>query len=122
MVEVDLKALLDPRTLVGGGRKLAERFGDEAYFAAVCVRSGMVGPELPHKIAQMLLAFERHGMLAGRMKLTAFGSRSAALALTIDIATNPLRTSTWTNRIFSSLDVNLVPCAAQPPLPTRQRA
>jgi fatty-acyl-CoA synthase len=65
MVEVDLKALLDPRTLVGGGLKLVERFGDEAYFAAVCIRSGMVGPELPHKVAQMLLAFERYGLLGG---------------------------------------------------------
>jgi fatty-acyl-CoA synthase len=71
MVEVDLKALLDPRTLVGGGLKLAERFGDEAYFAAVCIRSGMVGPELPHKLAQMLLAFERHGLLAGAVTIGA---------------------------------------------------
>ncbi len=71
MVEVDLKALLDPRTLVGGGLKLVERFGDEAYFAAVCIRSGMVGPELPHKLAQMLLAFERHGLLAGAVTIGA---------------------------------------------------
>ena len=71
MVEVDLKALLDPRTLVGGGLRLVERFGDEAYFAAVCIRSGMVGPELPHRVAQMLLAFERHGMLAGAVSIGA---------------------------------------------------
>jgi fatty-acyl-CoA synthase len=71
MVEVDLKAVLDPRTLVGGGLKLVERFGDEAYFAAVCIRSGMVGPELPHRVAQMLLAFERHGMLAGAVTIGA---------------------------------------------------
>src|ERR1700748_1169613 len=71
MVEVDLKALLDPRTLVGGGLELVERFGDEAYFAAVCIRSGMVGPELPHKVAQMLLAFERRGMLAGAVTIGA---------------------------------------------------
>jgi len=71
MVEVDLKALLDPRTLVGGGLKLVERFGDEAYFAAVCIRSGMVGLELPHKVAQMVLAFERHGMLAGAVTIGA---------------------------------------------------
>jgi acyl-CoA synthetase (AMP-forming)/AMP-acid ligase II len=71
MVEVDLKALLDPRTLVGSGLKLVERFGDEAYFAAVCIRSGMVGPALPHKVAQMLLAFERHGMLAGAVTIGA---------------------------------------------------
>jgi fatty-acyl-CoA synthase len=71
MAEVDLKALLDPRTLVGGGRKLAERVGDEVYFAAVCIRSGMVGPESPHKVARMLLAFERHGMLAGAVTIGA---------------------------------------------------
>jgi len=71
MVEVDLKALLDPRTLVGGGLKLAERFGDEAYFAAVCIRSGMVGPQMPHRMAQMVLAFERHGMLAGAVTIGA---------------------------------------------------
>jgi fatty-acyl-CoA synthase len=71
MVEVDLKALLDPRTLMGGGLKLVERFGDEAYFAAVCIRSGMVGPELPHRVAQMLLAFERQGMLAGAVTIGA---------------------------------------------------
>jgi acyl-CoA synthetase (AMP-forming)/AMP-acid ligase II len=71
MVDIDLKALLDPRTLVGGGLKLVERFGDEAYFAAVCIRSGMVGPELPHRVAQMLLAFERHGMLAGAVTIGA---------------------------------------------------
>src|ERR1700749_765795 len=71
MVEVDLKALLDPRTLSGGGLKLVERFGDEAYFAAVCVRSGMIGPELPHKFAQMVRAFERFGLLAGAVTIGA---------------------------------------------------
>ncbi|MGZ6378543.1 MAG: acyl-CoA synthetase [Solirubrobacteraceae bacterium] len=71
MVEVDLKALLDPRTLIGGGLKLVERFGDEAYFASVCIRSGMVGPELPHRVAQMLLAFERFGLLAGAVTIGA---------------------------------------------------
>jgi acyl-CoA synthetase (AMP-forming)/AMP-acid ligase II len=71
VVEVDLKALLDPRTLVGGGLRLVERFGDEAYFAAVCIRSGMVGPELPHKVAQMLLAFDRFGLLAGAVTIGA---------------------------------------------------
>src|SRR5438309_1372488 len=71
MVEVDLKALLDPRTLIGGGLRLAGRFGDEAYFATVCVRSGMIGPELPHKLARMLLAFQRHGLLAGAVTIGA---------------------------------------------------
>jgi fatty-acyl-CoA synthase len=62
---------VDLRGLLGGGLKLVERFGDEAYFAAVCVRSGLVGPELPHKIAQMLLVFERRGMLAGSVTIGA---------------------------------------------------
>jgi fatty-acyl-CoA synthase len=65
MVEVDLKALL------GGGRKLVERFGDEAYFAAVCIRSGMISPELPRRVAQMVLTFKRHGMLAGAVTIGA---------------------------------------------------
>jgi fatty-acyl-CoA synthase len=56
---------------VGGGVKLVERVTDEAYFAAVCIRSGLVGPELPHKLAQMLLAFERHGLLAGAVTIGA---------------------------------------------------
>ena len=56
---------------MGGGVKLAERVTDEAYFAAVCIRSGLVGLELPHRMAQMLLAFERHGLLAGAVTIGA---------------------------------------------------
>ena len=58
---------LDLKEIVSGAGRLAERFGDEAYFVALCIRSGMVRPELPHRIAQLLLAFERHGMLAGAL-------------------------------------------------------
>jgi fatty-acyl-CoA synthase len=72
MVELDPKAILsgalgaaklaaDPRQAI----KLLERAGDEAYFAALCVRSGLVGPELPHRVAQLLIGFERYGMLGG---------------------------------------------------------
>ncbi len=56
---------------MGGGLKLVERFGDEAHFAAVCIRRGLVKPQLPHKLAQMLLAFERHGLLAGAVTIGA---------------------------------------------------
>src|SRR5437588_5587106 len=56
---------LDPRQLIKGSLKLAERAGDEAYFAALCIRSGVVGPEPPHRLAQLLLGFQRYGLLAG---------------------------------------------------------
>lgn len=56
---------------MGGGLKLAERFGDEAYFVGLCVRSGMLRPELPHRIAQMLLAFERQGLIGGAVSVGA---------------------------------------------------
>ena len=46
MLDVDL------RGLAGGGLKLAERFGDEAYYVALCIRSGMVRPELPHRVGE----------------------------------------------------------------------
>ncbi len=62
---------MDFKGLLGGGLKLVERFGDEAYFAALCIRSGLVRPELPHRVAQMLLAFERFGLLAGAVTIGA---------------------------------------------------
>ena len=37
---------LDPRSLIKGGLKLAERGLDEAYFATLLARSGVVGEEL----------------------------------------------------------------------------
>ena len=45
--------------------KLAERAGDEAYFATLCIRSGLVGPEPPHRVAQLAVGFQRYGLLAG---------------------------------------------------------
>ncbi|MGN6871076.1 MAG: acyl-CoA synthetase [Solirubrobacteraceae bacterium] len=51
--------------MVGGATKLAERAGDEAYFAALCLRSGLIGPEPPHKVAQLLRGFQRYGLLGG---------------------------------------------------------
>jgi fatty-acyl-CoA synthase len=61
--------LLDPLGLVSGATKLLERFGDEAYYVALCVRAGLVGPEMPHKVAEILFSFERYGMLGGVMSL-----------------------------------------------------
>ena len=70
---------LDPRTILSTAAKLAERLGDEAYFAALCLRSGMIGLPLPHQSAQILLAFDKHGMLGGAVTAGAvrFGDRVA---------------------------------------------
>jgi acyl-CoA synthetase (AMP-forming)/AMP-acid ligase II len=67
--------------LAGGGLKLAERGIDEAYFAALCVRSGIVGIEPPHRIAQITLAFERYGMLGATVAIGALrhGDRLAVI-------------------------------------------
>ena len=78
---LDPKRLLDPKALVGSAAKLVERFGDEAYFAALCIRSGMVGVELPHRVAQLVIGFERYGMLAGAITASAIrhGDRTALI-------------------------------------------
>ncbi|MBV9945566.1 MAG: acyl-CoA synthetase [Myxococcales bacterium] len=83
---------LDPKAIFTGaarlvgdpGRavKLVERLGDEAYFAALCIRSGLVGPELPHRVAQLLLGFERYGMLGGA--ISAAGIRHGDRLAVID--------------------------------------
>jgi fatty-acyl-CoA synthase len=72
---------LDPRAILGGTARLVERFGDEAYFAALCLRSGLVGLQLPHQVAKQLIAFERYGMLGGAIALgaTRHGDRAAMI-------------------------------------------
>jgi fatty-acyl-CoA synthase len=90
MVDLDPKAMLsdltgaisDPKGTLSGAAKLVERLGDEAYFAALCLRSGVVGPELPHRVAQLLLGFERFGMLGGA--IVAGGIRHGDRAAIID--------------------------------------
>jgi fatty-acyl-CoA synthase len=71
-------ANLDLKTIVGGAARLAERFGDEAYYVALCIRSGLVGPELPHKVAQIMFAFDRYGMIGGAVKAAAIRSGDRA--------------------------------------------
>ncbi len=63
--DLHLRTLLDPRSALGHAGKLAERFGDEAYYAVVCIRAGMIGPQSPQRAARLVLAFERHGLLGG---------------------------------------------------------
>ncbi len=71
----------DPRSILGDTANLAERLGDEAYFAVLCVRSGMLRPEPPHRLAQMVLAFERFGLLGGGIVGAAIrhGDRAAVI-------------------------------------------
>jgi fatty-acyl-CoA synthase len=79
-VELDPKAILsrasklaerDPRSLLSDAARLAERFGDEAYFAALCVRSGVLGPQLPHHVAQAIRGIERFGLMGGAIHAAA---------------------------------------------------
>ena len=55
--------------------RFAGRFGDEAFYAALCMRSGIVGPELPHRVVQMGLALERYGMLGGAVAVAGIRHR-----------------------------------------------
>ena len=61
--------------------KLAERAGDEAYFAALCVRSGVVGIEPPHRVAKMLLGSSATGCSRARVAVGAIrnGDRAAMI-------------------------------------------
>jgi fatty-acyl-CoA synthase len=86
IVNLDPKAIisaaLDPKRLIGDATKLAERAGDEAYFAALLIRSGLVGPEPPHRVPQLLLGFQRYGLLGGAA--VAGGLRHGDRAVMID--------------------------------------
>src|ERR1700756_2990680 len=62
---------LDVMGVLGEAGRLVGRFGAEAYFPALCLRSGMVGIELPPRTASMLLSFERFGMLGGAVSIAA---------------------------------------------------
>jgi fatty-acyl-CoA synthase len=70
-----------PRSIISGGLKLAERALDETYFAALCMRSGVVGLEPPHRLAQLVLAIDRYGLLGGAGTAAAlrYGDRTAII-------------------------------------------
>src|SRR5580700_9826406 len=61
--------------------KLAERAGDEAYFATLCIRSGLVGPEPPHRVAQLAVGFQRYGLLGGAVVAGAIRHRDRAVMI-----------------------------------------
>jgi len=62
-VDLDLRAILED-----AGRLFA-RFGDEAYYVVLCIRSGLIGVEMPHRVALMLRAFDRFGTLGGAVSV-----------------------------------------------------
>jgi fatty-acyl-CoA synthase len=62
---------LEVRSLLGTGRKLAIRAGDEAYFAAVCFRAGIFGIDPPSRMAKMALVFQRYGLLSATLGVSA---------------------------------------------------
>jgi fatty-acyl-CoA synthase len=77
-----INAALDPKGLIGSATKLAERAGDETYFAALSIRSGLLGPEPPRRVAQLLIGFQRYGLLGGAV--VAGGLRHGERAVMID--------------------------------------
>ena len=86
IVNLDPKAIIsaarDRKGLIAGTAKLAERAGDEAYFAALCIRSGLVGPERPRRLPPLLRGFQRYGLLGGAV--VAGGLRHGNRAVMID--------------------------------------
>jgi len=72
---------LGARTIISGGLKLAGRAVDETYFAALCLRSGVVGIEPPHRVARLVVALERYGLLGGAITAAALrhGDRAAVI-------------------------------------------
>ena len=75
IVNLDPKAIInaarDPKGLVGGAAKLTRRAGDEAYFAAISVRSGLLGPEPPQRLAALVRGFQRYGLIGGAVVASA---------------------------------------------------
>jgi fatty-acyl-CoA synthase len=60
---------------VAGATQLAERLGNESYYAALCLRSGVVGIEPPWRVARMLLELERYGTLGALSGIAAIRHR-----------------------------------------------
>src|ERR1700733_12231794 len=77
-----MNAALDPKGLIDGATKLAERAGDEAYFATLCIRSGLLGPEPPQTAGRLPRGFQRYGLLGGAV--VAGGLRHGDRAAMID--------------------------------------
>lgn len=56
---------------LGRAGKLADRFGNEAYYLRCCFRSGMFGIESPQRVAQSARALADYSMLGGCVQVAA---------------------------------------------------
>jgi fatty-acyl-CoA synthase len=76
-----MNAARDRKTPVGLAARLAQRAGDEAYFAAIAARSGLLGPERPRRVAQLARVFGRYGLIGGTVAAGAIrhGDRAAMI-------------------------------------------
>jgi fatty-acyl-CoA synthase len=59
------------RELLGEGRRLAVRAGDEAHFAAACFRAGIFGLDPPARLARMAVVLQRYGLLSATLAVSA---------------------------------------------------
>ena len=57
--------------LLGKGRRIVTRASDETAFATACFRAGVFGLDPPGRVARMLLALERYGLLSGALAVSA---------------------------------------------------
>ncbi|MGH2885806.1 MAG: acyl-CoA synthetase [Solirubrobacteraceae bacterium] len=66
---------------MGSATKIAERAGDEAYFAGISVRAGLLGPEPPRRLALLVRGFQRYGLIGGAIVAGAarHGDRAAMI-------------------------------------------
>ncbi|HEX3804736.1 MAG TPA: acyl-CoA synthetase [Solirubrobacteraceae bacterium] len=58
-----MKSIAQSGEVLARAEKLADRFGNEAYYLGCCFRSGMFGIEPPHRLARVVKAFGDYGML-----------------------------------------------------------
>jgi acyl-CoA synthetase (AMP-forming)/AMP-acid ligase II len=67
--------------MMGSATRIAERVGDEAYFAAISVRSGLLGPEPPQRLAHLVRGFQRYGLIGGAVVAGALRNGDRAVVI-----------------------------------------
>jgi fatty-acyl-CoA synthase len=67
----NVRPIMGIEELLGDGRRLAVRASDEAAFAAACFRAGIFGIDPPGRLARMLVALQRYGLLSATVTISA---------------------------------------------------